>query len=216
MTVLAPWFARGRSRPETLYRVSLVSAPPGGEPFGAPIAGGGGKAPAPPAPPPPAKPPKGVSMTPEADEGKALERALREVQKGAREEARETSGLSQALHWAQSKGGAGGGPPSRGVVPGTGGGGGEGDPRLAAYEAQLWVLLQKAWVLPRSADPGLSAAVEVEVASDGRILTHRMTQPSGDGSFDASVERAIRKFDRFPAPPPGVTGVEVRFHQEGP
>lgn len=65
---------------------------------------------------------------------------------------------------------------------------------------------------PLQDDPGLATVAWVWVNAQGRVLRHEVKTPSGNGSFDAAVERAIRLVDAVPAPPAGlVSGGDLRL-----
>jgi TonB family protein len=51
--------------------------------------------------------------------------------------------------------------------------------------------------------PGLVVKVRFRILDDGTIAELRVTEPSGDGSYDASVLRAVRATSPL-APPPAV------------
>ena len=55
------------------------------------------------------------------------------------------------------------------------------------------------------------ARFEVTVGSAGKVLGIRLTHSSGDRFLDESAERAIRKADPFPPPPPGYSKLAIRF-----
>ncbi len=57
---------------------------------------------------------------------------------------------------------------------------------------------------PLQDDPALTTLAWVWIDDTGRILRHEIKTPSGDGSFDAAVERAIRLVDGVPVPPEGL------------
>jgi colicin import membrane protein len=61
--------------------------------------------------------------------------------------------------------------------------------------------IERNWYRPPGlAVGGLIAMVEVHVNRDGSLLSLRITQPSGDGRFDSSLLRAVRKSVPLPIP----------------
>jgi TonB family protein len=65
---------------------------------------------------------------------------------------------------------------------------------------------------PFQGDPTLSAVAWVWVDPNGVVLRHQLHTSSGDGSFDAAVERAIRLVKSVPSPPSSlVTGGDLRL-----
>jgi len=59
--------------------------------------------------------------------------------------------------------------------------------------------------------PVPSTDVEITVARDGRILSSRITGPSGNAALDRSVLEAIRLSNPLPAFPPELTGAQITF-----
>ncbi|MFN8640753.1 MAG: cell envelope integrity protein TolA [Candidatus Binatia bacterium] len=91
------------------------------------------------------------------------------------------------------KGGSGvagpGGPVSAG--PATGVGGASADMLYVLYEGRMRERIRNAWAWT-GADRGLTVVIQFNIAADGRILNVRTLTASGDPSYDASAERAVR------------------------
>lgn len=92
------------------------------------------------------------------------------------------------------KGGGGaaagaGGPISSG--PGSGAGGIQTDLQYILYHGRMIERIKGAWAWA-GADRSLSAVVQFNIAPDGQVRNVRTIQSSGDASYDASAERAIR------------------------
>jgi len=47
----------------------------------------------------------------------------------------------------------------------------------------------------------LAAVVRFNISESGEVMNIRVTRPSGDASFDASAERAVRTLNPLPPPP---------------
>ncbi|GEM_PF-5585266 len=75
-----------------------------------------------------------------------------------------------------------------------------GDAERARYSEQVRQVFYRDFS-PLQDQPGLAAVAWVWVDAQGKVLRHRIQTPSGDGSFDAAVERAIRLVSDVPAPP---------------
>lgn len=61
--------------------------------------------------------------------------------------------------------------------------------------------INRNWTIPPGKDTrGLSVTVQISLASDGNITRLNVTRGSGDGAFDASLVRAIRKSIPLPIP----------------
>lgn len=61
--------------------------------------------------------------------------------------------------------------------------------------------VEQNWFIPPGKDTrGLSVTVAVSMAADGNLTSIRVTQSSGDGAFDSSLVRAIRKAVPLPIP----------------
>lgn len=92
------------------------------------------------------------------------------------------------------------GPVTKGGAPGEGGGGVARGIEFIMYTQQLQRQVQASWIVTEKR-PGLAASVSFKIQPDGDIQEVELTQSSGDGVFDQSVVRAIRKAAPFPPPP---------------
>ncbi|MFQ5514664.1 MAG: TonB family protein [Myxococcota bacterium] len=83
----------------------------------------------------------------------------------------------------------------------------------AEYDRKILALLYSNWAglsaLPRRGE--LVVRFEVEVGPGGDVRRIRLLQSSGNRFLDESAERAIRRSDPFPPPPPGYTRLAIRF-----
>lgn len=87
------------------------------------------------------------------------------------------------------------------VGPGEGTGGTvKGVEYLIFYNQMINGIKQK-WAWPLSATRSLEAVVHFGIAESGEIFDVRITRSSGDASFDASVERAVKAASPLPQPP---------------
>ena len=93
------------------------------------------------------------------------------------------------------------------------------DKELKEYYDTLWNKLKDSWVLPGQADySGMITVVSVIIGSDGKLLDLSIEKGSGNGFFDASTLRAIRKSAPFPPLPGGYEGgleIGFRFTPDG-
>ncbi len=93
------------------------------------------------------------------------------------------------------------------------------DKELKGYYDNLWNKLKDSWVLPGQADfSGMISVVSVIIGSDGKLLDLSIEKGSGNGFFDASTLRAIRKSAPFPPLPGGYEGgleIGFRFTPDG-
>ncbi|WP_455219258.1 cell envelope integrity protein TolA, partial [Kaarinaea lacus] len=61
--------------------------------------------------------------------------------------------------------------------------------------------VERNWSQPANAKPGMSCTVFVRLIPGGGVSHVEITKSSGDGIFDSSVERAVRKAEPLPVPP---------------
>ena len=87
-----------------------------------------------------------------------------------------------------------------GYGPGKGIGGIITDYDYVAYRTQMEARIKEAWVWAGAA-PSSSAVVEFNITPAGDIVNVRTKQSSGDASYDASAERAVRRASPLGAPP---------------
>ena len=91
-----------------------------------------------------------------------------------------------------------GGPIS--VGPGEGAGGTIKGVEYLLYYNQLLTRIKQSWAWAGT-DRALEAVVRFNVTENGEVVNVRITQASGDASYDASVERAVRAVNPLPPPP---------------
>ena len=91
-----------------------------------------------------------------------------------------------------------GGPIS--VGPGEGAGGQPFGLDFVLYLGQVERRIKENWAWPGT-DPALEAVVRFSITETGDVVNVRITKPSGDKSYDASVERAVRSISPMPPPP---------------
>ena len=93
------------------------------------------------------------------------------------------------------------------------------DKELKGYYDTLWNKIKDSWVLPGQADfSGMITVASVIIGSDGKLLDLSIEKGSGNGFFDASTLRAIRKSAPFPPLPAGYEGgleIGFRFAPDG-
>ena len=112
--------------------------------------------------------------------------------------------------------------PSRMEVPAveTGGGGPVGRAEngilIHMYRIDVYDQIKSNWSFPAQDVEGLSAIVVLTVQNNGTILKTTMTQPSGNGRFDQSVLKAIKRSDPLPPFPAGYRKtheeIEINFN----
>jgi len=96
--------------------------------------------------------------------------------------------------------GVGSGPPTLGAAPGEAGGGVVRGLEFIMYTDQVKRRVKESWIVAQERR-GLSATVRFGIRPDGKVFEIELMQPSGDGSFDQSVLRAVRAADPLPPPP---------------
>jgi protein TonB len=91
-------------------------------------------------------------------------------------------------------------------IPGPGGA------AYASYDLYLKKLYETAWVPPQ-AGRGNEPAVEVEIviARDGTVLSHRVVKPSGRRELDSSVNTVLRRVTKARPLPEGSTDAKRTF-----
>ncbi len=91
------------------------------------------------------------------------------------------------------------------------------DRALRAYYDLLWEKIRRAWVLPGAGGfEGLETIVSVVIGRSGELLKVYVEEGSGNGFYDQSALRAVRKSAPFPPLPEGYEGgmeVGFRFRQ---
>lgn len=86
------------------------------------------------------------------------------------------------------------------VGPGEGSGGILKGLEWLMYKNRVETLIRDNWVWT-GADKGLEATVRFGITETGEVVDVRIEKPSGDPSYDASVERAVRMTSPLPPPP---------------
>ncbi len=84
---------------------------------------------------------------------------------------------------------------------------------IAAYDALINSVFQNAWAKP-AAPAARPASVTISISSSGRVTGYRLTQPSGDAQWDATVMAAVKSVRMLPRPPPKgypLDNIIVRF-----
>jgi TonB family protein len=103
------------------------------------------------------------------------------------------------------------------VGPGEGIGGTIKGVEYLLYYNQLLNRIKQSWAWA-GADRSLEAVVRFNITEDGEILNVRIVQASGDASYDASVERAVRAVNPLTPPPEAYrkefSDVELTFSPE--
>lgn len=198
-----------------------------------------------PAPPPPAPQPKvQAKAEPPKPQPKVDSKAAAEAAKAAEKAAAEKAAAEKAAKEATAarardekieaaikrmeqqvgKRGAGtgtkpgeqpGGPIS--VGPGEGAGGTVKGVEYLLYYNQMINRIKQVWAWA-GANRTLEAAVRFNITESGDVVNVRISRPSGDPSYDASVERAVRAANPLPPPPESYrkefSDVELIFRPE--
>jgi TonB family protein len=97
------------------------------------------------------------------------------------------------------------------TTSGTSGFGGGGE-AYASYETAVRSIYDAAWIPPNNTtSDDATAKVTIVIASDGTVISSRITTPSGDAQVDASVQRALDNV-KFIAPfPPGAKDTQRTY-----
>ncbi len=83
-----------------------------------------------------------------------------------------------------------------------------------AYYNRLKKLLDFKWVEPSRTHLGdlrPRTTIELEISADGRVLSSKIVQASGNASMDESIRRLLKVLDRVPAPPNGALIIHVNM-----
>lgn len=79
------------------------------------------------------------------------------------------------------------------------------DPALVAYYSLLKRKITNAWLISKGQYTGaLIAKVDVNIDSQGKVISVSFDKTSGDGSFDDAAMRAVKKVSPFPSPPDSI------------
>lgn len=85
------------------------------------------------------------------------------------------------------------------------------DPQLIAYYNKIKRKISNEWLVSKSKFSGaLVAKINVLIDGNGHVIRTNFAKKSGDGSFDDSAIRAIRKGSPFPVPPPSIRQEAVK------
>jgi colicin import membrane protein len=163
--------------------------------------------------------PKNPSKSPEAikkDANKALEKLKQEIEKqklDARQklieaEKERIQSLEQRSRQALRGNQVNQGTSASGALEQT----------INAYGGHVTEILRSHWALPTWLQSrNLSASVRIYIDQQGRIMSYKFTQSSGNEAFDNEVKRAVEQSSRL-APPPAemarqlqTNGIEVGF-----
>jgi colicin import membrane protein len=98
---------------------------------------------------------------------------------------------------------------------GGGGGGGGGEASIQAYRDIVNKLVKQNWRFPQSSTLKLICQVELQIGTDGRISSSRVTQSSGRPDFDNSALRAVEETQTLPPPPrPTLNMITINFNSQ--
>jgi colicin import membrane protein len=148
----------------------------------------------------------GADSKPEKDAKDEVDRRIAAaVQRRTMDAARTASGIGSS------------GSTVAGVGPGSGVGGAVRGIEYVMYRNRMESRIKAAWAWA-GADHSLRAVVRFNVTEEGKIINVKTVQSSGDASYDASVERAIRAADPLGPPPEQYRNefgtVELEFRAE--
>ena len=91
------------------------------------------------------------------------------------------------------------------------------DRALQEYYDLLWEKIEREWVLPGTGNfKGMTTIVTVTIQASGKLIDVSIEENSGNGFFDQSALRAVRKAQPFPPLPQGYRGgmeIGIRFKQ---
>jgi len=198
------------------------------------------KAEQPPAPKPapqpkPAEPPKAIAKAePPKPQPKAESKAAAEAAKAADKAAKQAAAarardekIEAAIKRVEQKmGKRGGGTGTKAseqpgapisVGPGEGAGGTVKGVEYLLYYNQMMNRIKQVWAWAGS-NRSLEATVQFNVTETGEVVNVRISRPSGDPSYDASIERAVRAANPLLPPPEAYRkefrNVEIIFRPE--
>jgi colicin import membrane protein len=152
-----------------------------------------------------AEPPKAESKA-AAEAAKAAEKAAKEAA-AARARDEKIEAAIKRVEQQMGKRGAGTGTKASeqpgapiSVGPGEGAGGTVRGVEYLLYYNQMINRIKQVWAWA-GANRTLEATVRFNITENGEVVNVRITRPSGDPSYDASVERAVRAANPLPPPP---------------
>jgi len=156
----------------------------------------------------PSSKPKATSALTKAETKASEEKPVKDEEVAADDRDQKiAAALARIKAQTQAKGNAslseevkGTGPVTKGGEFGEGGGGVVRGLEFLIYTQQLQKRVQENWIVAEK-KPGLIASVSFMIEPNGNVQGIELTQSSGDGAFDQSVVRAIRKAAPFPPPP---------------
>jgi TonB family protein len=179
----------------------------------------------------PVNPPKTTKKPIMVDIKKAVTRKVGGKSRGAdekaREEAEEKAAKAEARAYATAqanrraaltgaisdiRGGLSGTVKIEGIGDGVGGGMG-GGAAAANYAQAIRSIYDKAWYDPPKevTDNSLNVEVKINIARSGRIVSARVSGPSGNSTLDRSVRRALDRVQSVPAFPAGATDLDRTY-----
>jgi TonB family protein len=170
-----------------------------------------------------AEPPKAPPAAQSKAEAEAAKKAAAEAAAARERDERITAAVKRVEQQLGVRGGgtgqkAGdkpGGPVA--VGPGEGAGGQIIGVEYLLYYNEMINRIKQSWAWA-GADRSLEAVVRFSIAESGEVLDVRITHPSGDVGYDASVERAVKAVNPLPPPPEAFrkqfSDVEITFSPE--
>src|SRR5262249_52584628 len=85
---------------------------------------------------------------------------------------------------------------------------------LASWQAQITAKIQRAWLRPASARPGIDCVVYVTQVPGGEVTNVRVGTCNGDQAGGESIESAVYRASPLPPPPDPALferNLEIRF-----
>jgi TolA protein len=89
---------------------------------------------------------------------------------------------------------------------------GPGSQAFVNYSQLVWSMYYQAWETPQDRGRNPNVAVEIVIARDGRVVSAKISNKSGDVSLDKSVQQALDRVRRLPAFPVGATDETRTFN----
>jgi colicin import membrane protein len=68
------------------------------------------------------------------------------------------------------------------------------------YVAQITARIERAWIRPPGARPGLECEVRVTQVPGGTVVSARVTRCNGDAAVRESIEAAVHRASPLPQP----------------
>jgi TonB family protein len=89
---------------------------------------------------------------------------------------------------------------------------GTGSVSYASYGSAIKSIYDQAWILPGNVNYGnASAKIKVVIARDGRVISSRIVESSGNSALDDSAQRALDRVTEVPPFPDGDTSREHTY-----